>query len=65
MPRTRKISARFSAGEKKLLARVAACLRRTQSDTLRILIVEKAVALQLIPDDKETNDDVESTETNS
>ena len=42
-----RISARFSAVEKHLLTRVAEQLRRTQSDTLRVLIYEKAEELEL------------------
>jgi hypothetical protein len=46
--RTSRISARFSESEKRLLASLAARLRRTQSDTLRFLIYEKAQDLELV-----------------
>lgn len=46
--RTSKISARFSVSEKHLLASVAARLRRTQSDTLRLLVYEKAQELAIV-----------------
>jgi hypothetical protein len=47
MMKSIRISARFSAVEKHLLTRVAEQLRRTQSDTLRVLIYEKAEELEL------------------
>lgn len=46
--RRSRISARFSTSEKQLLARVAARLHRTQSDTLRVLVYEKARELSLL-----------------
>jgi hypothetical protein len=46
--RTSRISARFSESERRLLASLAARLRRTQSDTLRLLIYEKAQDLELV-----------------
>lgn len=42
-----RISARFSEAEKQMLTIVAAQLHRTQSDTLRVLIYEKAEELEL------------------
>jgi hypothetical protein len=46
--RTSRISARFSESEKRLLASVAARLRRTQSDTLRLLVYDKAQELAIV-----------------
>ena len=49
MTRNTRITARFSPEEQTLLIHVAARLQRTKSDTLRILIHEKAVELGLKP----------------
>ena len=46
--RSSRISARFSTSEKQLLAKVASRLHRTQSDTLRVLVYEKAKELGLV-----------------
>ena len=50
MYRNKRFSARFSREDKNLLVHLAACLRRTKSDTVRILIYEKAVELGIYPD---------------
>lgn len=47
MYRNTKFSARFSTQDQDLLVHVAACLHRTKSDTVRILIYEKADELGL------------------
>lgn len=46
MSRTTRVSARFSPEEQALLIFVAVRLQRTKSDTIRILIREKALELQ-------------------
>jgi hypothetical protein len=50
MYRNKRFSARFSREDQNLLVHLAACLRRTKSDTVRILIYEKAVELGVYPD---------------
>jgi hypothetical protein len=47
--RDTKFSARFSRQDQDLLVHLAACMQRTKSDTVRILIQEKAAELGLIP----------------
>ena len=47
MQRNTKFSARFSPEDQALLVHIAACLQRTKSDTVRILIYEKAYELGL------------------
>ena len=47
MHRNTKFSARFSPEDQALLVHVAACLQRTKSDTVRLLIYEKASELGL------------------
>lgn len=47
--RNTRFSARFSRQDQALLVHLAACMQRTKSDTVRILIYEKAVELELIP----------------
>lgn len=47
MKRTAKVTARFSDDEKLLLTRVAIRLQRTNSDTLRLLVLAKAEELGL------------------
>lgn len=45
MTRQKRMIARCSAAEKELLTQVAQLMQRTASDTLRILVSEKAQAL--------------------
>lgn len=47
--RDTKFSARFSRQDQALLVHAATCMQRTKSDTVRILIYEKAAELGLIP----------------
>lgn len=49
MYRNTRFAARFSKEDQDLLVLVAACLQRTKSDTVRILIYEKAAELDLLP----------------
>ena len=49
MYRNKRFTARFSPEDQNLLVHLAARLRRTKSDTVRILIYEKAVELDLYP----------------
>ncbi len=46
--RDTRFSARFSRKDQQLLIEIAACLHRTKSDTVRILIYEKAAELGLL-----------------
>jgi uncharacterized protein (DUF1778 family) len=48
MIKTTRVTARFSVEEKRLLAQVATHLHRTNSDTLRLLVLEKAHELSLV-----------------
>jgi len=50
MYRNKRFSTRLSREDKNLLVHLAAYLRRTKSDTVRILIYEKAVELGIYPD---------------
>jgi hypothetical protein len=50
MFRSTKFSARFSPDDQALLVHVAARMRRTKSDAVRILIYEKAAELGLLAD---------------
>lgn len=52
MYRNTRFSARFSPEDQDLLVHVAARLQRSKSDTVRILIYEKALELELIPTPK-------------
>lgn len=47
MTRNSRINARCTVAEKERLIQVAQALQRTPSDTLRILVSEKAQALEL------------------
>jgi hypothetical protein len=47
--RNTRFSARFSQQDQTLLIHIAACMQRSKSDTVRILIYEKAAELGLIP----------------
>jgi hypothetical protein len=49
MSKTTKFTARFSPEEQALLVHVAAHMQRSKSDTVRILIQEKALELGLYP----------------
>jgi predicted DNA-binding protein len=49
MYRNKRFTARLSPEDKNLLVHLAAYLRRTKSDTVRILIYEKAVELGIYP----------------
>jgi hypothetical protein len=48
MIKTTRVTARFSVEEKRLLSQVATYLHRTNSDTLRLLVLEKAHELSLV-----------------
>ena len=48
MIKTTRVTARFSVEDKRLLAQIAARLHRTNSDTLRLLVLEKAHELSLV-----------------
>lgn len=52
MYRKIKFTARFSVDEQALLVHLAARLHRTKSDTIRILIYEKAEELGLLPEQR-------------
>jgi antitoxin component of RelBE/YafQ-DinJ toxin-antitoxin module len=47
MTRNTRINARCTTAEKELLVRIANTMQRTPSDALRILVSEKAQALEL------------------
>ena len=49
MIRDTRFSARFSRQDQTLLIHLAACMQRSKSDTVRILIYEKAAELDLLP----------------
>ncbi len=53
------LNVRLSLAEKKLLRRVARHLHRNMSDTLRVLVFEKAVDLALIRPRKKEFDDTD------
>jgi hypothetical protein len=46
--RNTRFSARFSRQDQTLLIHLAACMQRSKSDTVRILIYEKAAELGLL-----------------
>jgi hypothetical protein len=47
MTRDTRLNARCTAAEKELLVQVAQAMQRTASDTLRVLVYEKARALDI------------------
>lgn len=47
MIRNNRLNARCTAAEKDLLIQVAQAMRRTPSDTLRVLVYEKAQELEI------------------
>lgn len=47
MIRNTRLNARCTTAEKELLVQVAQAMQRTPSDTLRILVCEKAEALEI------------------